>query len=489
MSARRTSRNRRPRKFSWRVVVIPLLVLAIGLAAAAKWRSSSAPKPKNLAAERADIYRQAEAQIRAEMEAKYERDIAALKISLEDAEKSARAAEVRPPEIGTVTDVRKLRSGIPFKTEVTTEMGGIASHERVDEASYTATYQLSVRIPTAAKTMTELESSSPELTKMLPGLPALVEKAEVSQWFGKLYENKAVRVRRDANSLNELLTKHNIYDCETMLHFQSPSGRKVFFLQADMDVVSDGSDGDRLATMSAEIVDSPNYQPFTSYAWPKKTPTPNPITVGWERRITAAQQELKAPATTAVRKTWLKDRIQYLKRGIDDLKNRSFLVADYDPFIVIPVNILASNDAFAPKAGDYAVVAYANQLYPAIVGDGGPSFKVGEGSLRLAHELNAKASSYSRPVSDLKVSYLIFPGSRETERAAPDYAKWSQRCLELLGEIGGLGAGYDLHAWEDLLAKPVEPVPAETPVSETPAAILNPETPASDAAAPAKEPE
>jgi hypothetical protein len=151
---------------------------------------------------------------------------------------------------------------------------------------------------------------------------------------------------------------------------------------------------------------------------------------------------------------------------------------------------LTSSDAFAPKAGDYAVIAYANKVYPAIVGDGGPSFKVGEGSLRLAQELNAKASSYSRPVSDLKVSYLVFPGSREPERTAPDYTKWSQRCHELLGEIGGLGTGYELHTWEDLLAKPVAPpVPAETPISETPASAPSPETPASDATAPAKEPE
>lgn len=495
MSAQRTFRNRRPRRFSWLAAAIPLLVVAIGLAAAVKWMSPLVRRPKDLARERHDIYRQAEAQIRLEMEAKYERDITALKKSLEDAEKSARAAEVRVPELGTVTDVRKLRSGIPFTTEVKTELGGIASRERVDDASYTATYQLSVRIPTPVKSMAELEASSPELSKMLPGLPALVDKAEVSNWFGKLYENKAVRVRRDANTLNELLTKHNVYDCETMLNFQSASGRKVFFLQADMDVVSDGSDGDRLATMPAEIVDSPNYQPFTSYAWPKKTPAPNPISAGWERRVVTAQQELNASATTAVRKAWLKDRIQYLKRGIEDLKNRSFLIADYDPFIVIPVNILASNDVFAPKAGDYAVIAYANQLYPAIVGDGGPSFKVGEGSLRLAQELNAKASSYSRPVSDLKVSYLIFPGSRETDRAAPDYAKWNQRCHELLGEIGGLGAGYELHTWQDMLAKPVSPpVPtapagAVPPASVPPVSDLSPATLESDAAAPAKAPE
>jgi len=450
-------------------------------------REVFAPKPSAGPADRNDIYRQAEAQIRAEMEEKYERDIAALKKSLQDAEKQpTKPAAVPEPEFGTVTDVRKLRSGIPFKTEVKIEKGGIASRERADETSYTATYQLSLRIPTPAKTMAELETSSPELSKMLPGLPALVEKAEVSNWFNALYQNKAVRVRRDANSLNELLTKHNIYDCETILNLQAGSGRRAFFMQSEMDVVSDGSDGDRVPTMPDEIVDSPNYQPFTSYAWPKKTPTPNPMVAGWERRIVAAQQELAAPATTAARKTWLRDRIQFLKRGTDDLKNRSFLVADYDPFIVIPVNILASSDAFAPKAGDYAVVLFAGKLYPAIVGDGGPNFVVGEGSLRLAHELNPKSTPYNRPVSDLKVSYLVFPGSRESERTPPDYEKWQQRCHELLNEIGGVGEGYELHQWQDLLPKPAPPAPAPAPLVTPP---VTPPAPASDAAAPAKAPE
>ena len=439
-------------------------------------------KPTILTPDKKDIYRQAEAQIRAEMEEKYERDIGALKKSLEGAEKQ-KSTETTPtpdPEPGTINDVRKLRSGIPFKTEVKIEKGGIASRERVDEASYTAFYQLSLRLPTPAKTVAELESSSPELSKMLPGLPALVEKAEVSTWFTKLYANKAARVRRDANTLNELLTKHNIYDCETILNLKSESGRRVFFMQSEMDVVSDGSDGDRLPTMLDEIVNSPNYQPFTSYGWPKKTPAPNPMVAGWENRITAAQKELTATVTTAVRKTWLRDRIQFLKRGIDDLKARSFLIADYDPFIVIPVDVLTSKDAFAPKVGDYAVVIYGGKIYPSIVGDGGPTFKVGEGSLRLAHELNPKASSYSRPVSDLKVSYLIFPGSREAERGPPDFEKWRQRCHELLHEIGGLGDGYALHQWQNTLPQPL--VPEVAPA-------LTPPSPTSEATAPATVPE
>jgi hypothetical protein len=265
-----------------------------------------------------------------------------------------------------------------------------------------------------------------------------------------------------------------------MLQFKSDAGRKVFFLQADMDVVSDGSDGDRLPIMPDDIVNSTNYQPFTSYAWPKKTLAPNPLTVGWERRIAAAKKELEDPVTTAPRKTWLKDRIQYLKRGITELKTRSFLIADYDPFIVLPVNILASKDDFAPHVGDFAVVIYAGKIYPTIVGDGGPAFKVGEGSLRLAKELNSKASSYSRPVSDLKVSYLIFPGSRSEVRDAPNYEQWRQRCHELVNEIGGLGEGYEMYPWADSLTKPAPPpeiAPEITP------------TPTSDEAAPSTTPE
>jgi hypothetical protein len=462
-----------------------------------------------------DIYRQAEAKIRAEAEERYDREIAALKKSLADAEKkNAELTEepAVPPdiELGTVTDVRKLRSGIPFKTEVKIEKGGIASKERIDETSYTASYQLSLRVPTPAKTLAELETSNPELSKMLPGLPPLVEKAQVSPWFNKLYENKTGRVRRDANTLNELLTKHNVYDCETILNLQSEKGRKVFFMQSEMDVVSDGSDGDRLPTMPDEIVNSPNYQPFTSYGWPKKSATPNPMVAGWEKRITAAQKELAASGTTAERKTWLKERIQYLKRGIDDLKSRSFLIADYDPFIVIPVDILGASDSFSPDIGDYAVVVFGKMLYPAIVGDGGPTFKVGEASLRFARELNPKANSYNRPVSDLKISYLVFPGSRDAERSAPDYEKWRQRCHDLLAEIGGVGDGYELHQWQDTLPKPtppipptppVPPVPGQTPVAPGPTSVVPPGSPppvtppvtprpsASGAGAPDKEPE
>jgi len=424
----------------------------------------------------ATLTRRVEDRLRAEMEEDLAKQIAAMREA--QAQQNTASAdkddeEPAPPPplpLGKVEDVRQLRSGIPFKTEITFEKGGIASEERADKDSYTASYELKLKLPTPAKTLAELEKSNPDLSKILPSLPALLEKAEVSRWFNILYDNKAERIRRDANALNELLTKHNVYDCETILNMRTEGGRRVFFMQAEMDVVSDGSDGDRLATMPDSIVNSSYYQPYTSYGWPKKTKTPNPMIAGFERRIAAGTKELNASGTTADRKKWLKDRIAMLKRGISDLKARSYLIAEYDPFIVIPVNLItARNDSYAPKVGDYAVVIYGKKVYPCIVGDGGPTFKVGEASLRMAKELNPNATPYNRPVSDLKVTYVVFPGSREKKAGPPDYEKWRQKCQELLTEIGGLGSGYELHQWEDLFPKP-EPEKPETP-EETPAKV------------------
>lgn len=443
-----------------------------------------APPPPAAVDER-DIRRQIEARLRAEMEAELEREIAAMKRSA--AEREAREAAERqepeppaavPPALGSVSDVRKLRSGIPFKSEVLVEQGGIASRERLDESSYAAFYQLSLRLPAAATSLADLETTSPELARILPGLPPMLAAAEVSPWYQRLYNNKVTRVRRDAHSLNELLTKHNLYDCETILHLRAPSGRRVFLMQAEMDVVSDGSDGDRLPVMPDEIVNSTHYQPFTSYGWKKRTATPNPMVAGWQRRIANAEKELADPATKADRKAWLRDRIGFLRRGIADLKARSFLIAEHDPFIVIPADLLTAGDPYAPKVGDYAVVVHDGRVYPTIVGDGGPTFKVGEASLRMAREINPNASPYSRPVSDLKVTYLVFPRSREPEKGPPDYEKWRQRCAELLQEIGGLGAEYQLHVWQDTLPKSEPAVPA---VTEPPAPPAN-GAPAPDAA-------
>ncbi|MBM3862585.1 MAG: hypothetical protein FJ385_01350 [Verrucomicrobia bacterium] len=378
----------------------------------------------------------------------------------EEAARLAALAGADPPKL---TDVRKLRSGIPFHTEIDLTPGGLASSERTDEASYTAFYRLSLRVPRPAVTLEELEASAPGLSALLPGIADLLARAQVSPSYLQLFDNKTQRVRRDASQLNELLSKHNFYDCETILHAHTIGGRPVFIVQAEMDVVSDGSDGDRLPVMPDEIVNSTHYQPFTSYGWKKRTTVPNPMVAGWERRLDSARKELADPETKTDRKAWLGERIEFLKRGIADLKARSFLIAEHDPFIVMPVNLLTSSDPHAPKAGDYAVVIHEGRVFPTIVGDGGPTFKVGEASLRLAREIDPSANPYRRPVSDLKVTYVVFPGSRDEQRGPPDLERWRQRCHELLAEIGGLGDGAMLHAWQNLLPQ----TPAAAPDAAT----------------------
>ncbi|MCP5535367.1 MAG: hypothetical protein H7A51_03930 [Akkermansiaceae bacterium] len=362
---------------------------------------------------------------------------------------------VKPPTDHTASsggDIRKLSKGIKLTTKVTLVKGGAASDERKKDESYTAHYELKVRLPKAASTLPELEKNTPKLAGILPGLAEMVPKAQVSGFFYQLYENKTKRLKENATNLNELLTRHNFYDCETILNLKHPrTGRRLLLLQAEMDVVSDGSDGDRLPVMPDNIVNSSYYQPMTSYGWRKTGKTPNPLIAGWKNRIKLAETEIAHPDTNADRKSWLRARIVKIKREIQDMEARSYLIADYDPFIVMPVNILSSRgDKYAARIGDYAVVIYDGKIYPAIVGDAGPSFKVGEASLRMCKQLNARASSYSRPVSDLAVTYVVFPGTADKFQA-PDYARWHTRCASLLTEVGGLGATSTLHSWANTL--------------------------------------
>lgn len=459
----RQSRNKMP--WGWLTLIVAMLsgtaILFSPLAGKIKrGLLSLRTEQRRSAVEEADLERQIEDRLRAE----FEQELAAKMREIRNQPRPPAPPPAPTPEPPIAApaptpggvDVTTLRSGIPFHSEVIVASGQLASLERNDKNSYKAEYKLTIKVPQPAKTLAELQKVSPKIEKLLPKLPQLLEKSLVSPNYQILYNNKIARIKKDANLLQELLSKHNFYDLETILHLRDPAtNRRVFLMQSEMDVVSDGSDGDRLATMPAEIVESTNYQPFTSYGWKKTGTTANPMIAGWEKRIATAEAELALPATNAARKSWLKERISYLKRGIEDMKARSFLVAEYDPFIVIPVHILtASNDPYAPRIGDYAVVIHDQKLYPAIVGDGGPTYKAGEASLRMAKEINPRSSPYSRPVSDLKVTYLVFPNSREEERSAPDYEKWKKRCEELLLEIGGLGEGYALHSWTNTFPTP-----------------------------------
>lgn len=369
-------------------------------------------------------------------------------------------------------DVASLFNGITVKTKLLTEDGGFASLERLDPESYKAEFQLSIRVPKANQTLPELTRINKHLPAILPGLETMLASGKVSGFYHKLYENKTNRVQNDLTRLNRVLDRHNFYDCETILELTHPATqRKALLIQSEMDVVADGSDGDRMPTLDEYIYLSDYYQPFTSYAWAKTTTTPNPLLGKWEERLKKAQDEFATKGLSSARNRELSAIISTLKVEVGELKARSSLIAEKDPFIVLSLLFrgYGEQNKFTPQMGDYAAVIHDGKIYPAICGDYGPSFKMGEASLRMAKTINPKATPYIRPESDLKVTYLVFPGTADKERSAPDLAKWQEKCSSLIGEVGGIGAGYALHVWEDLLKKPEPPptVPGTAPMTTT----------------------
>ena len=349
-----------------------------------------------------------------------------------------------------ITAIRTLSKEFDFESTTTFKPGKIAAIERDRSESYKAFYDLIIHEPKPAITLDEVTHSSSALASQLTDLNLLLETATINPYWQKLYRLKKQRTADNAHHLLKLLTKHNYYDCNTILNLKHPqTNRRALLVQADMDVVADGSDGDRLPTMPEEIVTSTHYQPTTSYSWEKQTNTPNPMVLGFEQRIRNANTELSKPSTPSDRKSWLKNRKKMLQDGITEMKKRSFLIAEYDPFIVLPVPIIVAKDAYSPNVGDYAIVFHGSKAYPAIVGDAGPEYKMGEASLRIAKEINYNSSPYRRPVNDLSVSYLVFPGTRKQPHRAPDYQDIHDECLLHIKDLGGLGI--ELHNWENSL--------------------------------------
>jgi hypothetical protein len=350
---------------------------------------------------------------------------------------------------GILSDITDISNGLPLRTEIVYGDGDTALREINSIDSYTATFQLKLRLPRAATNLTEIEDGTTGLRKILPGFNSLFPRGFVSPWHQNIYQNKVSQIRQHSKQLAAILAKHDAYDCNTILHLQSEKGRKVFYMQADLDATLKGADGDRLAEMPLAQVDSISYDPFTAYHWRKTGTNPNPMIAGWERRIAIGGKELEMPTITAERKAWVQERIAMLQNGIDAMKRRSYLISAYDPYIVLPLCILKDvKDPYAPKIGDYAVVIHENKIYPCIVGDRGSDTKVGEASARLAQQLNAGWKNGKKAVKAPIVSYLVFPESRDTDTSVPDYLKWEKKCLALLNEIGGLGKSYELHRWK-----------------------------------------
>ncbi len=200
-----------------------------------------------------------------------------------------------------------------------------------------------------------------------------------------------------------------------------------------------------------------NFKPSTSYRWAKKTSAPNPYLAATEQALKRAEDEYALATTTPARKRDLRNAIAQLRAEVDTLKKYSFLIGGTDPFIVVPGAFTHAHDPVKP--GDYALVVFGDSIYPAMVGDIGPNDKVGEASLRIAKQINTLSTPYNRPVSDLKVTYIIFPETADKPFGPPDLEKIQARCETLVKEMGG--ASVPLHHWENII--PASPTPSPKP--------------------------
>src|SRR5207245_10661581 len=278
----------------------------------------------------------------------------------------------RQPVLAGKFDISRRFNGITLRSEVETAAGAAASEERVDPMSYAIDLKLHVRVPTPNRSADELGKVSPDLGKLLPGLATMAKAEAVSPLFAQLYETKVRELRENLSRLDLLLSRHNFYDCQTVLALRHPeTKRRALLFQADMDVDADGSDGDRVPAGNGV---SPTFKPFTSFRWSKKTARPNPYLPLTEDRL----RHLDAEQTTATpeRKRELRSAATELRDEINAMKKFSYLIGTYDPFIVVPGNFTKGPDAV--KVGDYAVVVSGQAIYPANVGDVRPNAKVCE---------------------------------------------------------------------------------------------------------------
>ncbi|HWY50604.1 MAG TPA: glycoside hydrolase family 75 protein [Chthoniobacterales bacterium] len=364
----------------------------------------------------------------------------------------------RPPPIVGKLDTGRLFNGITLHSSVETTPGADASTERVDPESYVLDLKLNARVPTPNRTIEELAKVTPRLPELLPGLTAMAGPDSVSPLFTELYNTKVRMLHENLVRLDLVLSRHNFFDCQTILQLEHPqTHRKALLLQADMDVDADGSDGDRMPIGTGAPT---NFKPFTSFKWAKKTTAPNPYLAGTEERLKRAEDEFAAKTTSPDRKRDLRNAITQLRTEVATLKKFSFLIGTTDPYIVIPGAFTHGRDAV--KTGDYALVVFGDGIYPAIVGDIGPNDKVGEASFRIAKQVNPQATAYNRPVSDLKVTYLIFPGTGDPQFGPPDLEKLQATCQKLVDEIGG--ATEPLHHWENIIPPPPTPTPSPSPM-------------------------
>src|SRR4030095_5905325 len=87
-------------------------------------------------------------------------------------------------------------------------------------------------------------------------------------------------------------------------------------------------------------------------------------------------------------------------------------------------------------------------------------------------EINTLSTPYNRPVSDLKVTYLIFPETADKPFGPPDLEKLQARSETLVKEIGG--ESVPPHHWGNIIPPSPTPNPVSSPLSSPSATASSP---------------
>ena len=370
-----------------------------------------------------------------------------------------------PPIPRKIYDTARLFNGITLKSSVESiQSDHTALHLEPRSDSYELQLDVHLQVPMPATSLTDLLAATPELDTLLPDLDRLLQNVTPSPDFATLFDHKEKNLRANLGMLQKLLPRDTLYDCQTILNLQNTqNSRRALLIQALMNVNADGSDGDR--NLETEK-NTPFFQPQTNYRWLKKTGRPNPCLKDTEQHLAEIEEKLlDTPSLKETEKALLESRRADKKATLQELNHWSFLVGTSDPFIVLPSFMFGSTQGH-PEIGDYAVVIAHNTIFPAIVGDKGPNFKMGEASLRICREIDHKSTADSRPIDHPTVVYLVFPGTVEKPFTVPDYQHWSERCHALWKEFGGSDSA-TWHEWESLEQPWPTPTPMPTPSTTT----------------------
>lgn len=358
-------------------------------------------------------------------------------------------------------DAVKMANGASLSSSIDHSEG---SNNALLTATSPDSYQLKISLhvvtPKPATTLTDLSAATPEITKALPELKKMIPQDGASPFFKTLYDNKIKMLDQQLPRLGQLFPRETLYDCQTILPITNgDTHQQALLIQAIMNVNTDGSDGDRNIPLEKL---STYYQPQTNYRWKKNSDHPNPNLAEIEKQRLRWKKNLQDTQLTPDQKSNLEQKLANADASVTELKRWSFLIGSADPFIVLP-RFMIDKKSDTAQIGDYAIVLYNNKLYPAIVGDIGPSSKIGEASLRLCRAIDPASGAAHRPVEQPLITYFVFPGSADQTSSAPDYNHWSQRCQELWKKLGGSDK-MTWHSWKKL----DQPWPTPEPVEENP---------------------